>query len=346
MRSERRRFRRVCVVTGDHQMPDATKPEGHYSADDLRYHAAMRAALEGLPGYEFEFLTQHDRLLQRITHNPPEFVFNLCDTGFRNVASHELHVPALLELIGIPYSGAPPACMAICYDKAIVRMVADSLGVATPHELYLDPDQDSGVLEHARYPALIKPNCADGSVGITRDAVVKDPLDARAYLDRLRHELPGRAALVQEYLPGPEYGLALVGNTCCGLEALPALEVDYGALPDNLPPILAYESKTVPTSPYWRSIRYRRARLDSDDESTLADSARRLFDRLQCRDYARFDFRTGADGVIKLMEANPNPAWDPEAKLALMAGFAGRSYAELLAMLLEAAQTRLAALTP
>ena len=75
----------------------------------------------------------------------------------------------------------------------------------------------------------------------------------------------------------------------------------------------------------------------------LADYSRILFERLDCRDYARFDFRTDSAGEIKLLEVNPNPAWCWDGKLAMMAGFAGYSYADLLRMILEAAQARVLA---
>lgn len=76
--------------------------------------------------YEFAFLNDHCQLLDRVLHDPPEFVLNLCDTGFRNIATLELHIPALLELLDIPYSGATPACIALCYDKRLVRLAAFS----------------------------------------------------------------------------------------------------------------------------------------------------------------------------------------------------------------------------
>jgi D-alanine-D-alanine ligase len=204
----------------------------------MRYHAAMREALQSLPGYHFEFFNDHSALISRLLKDPPELVLNFCDTGFRNVASHELHIPALLEMLGIAYSGAPPACMAICYDKALVRMAAESLGIASPWERYVGPQDDLGMLSDVPYPVLIKSNQADGSVGIGRDSLAHDARQAASYITQLRSDLPGRAVLVQEFLPGAEYGLALIGNPQCGFEALPPLIVDYSDLPAGLPPIL------------------------------------------------------------------------------------------------------------
>ena len=335
-----RAIQRVLVLTGDPSLPDPTKRDGRYAEDDFEMYRQMRAALESLPGLDLDFLDAHDRLIERLAQDPPDLVVNFCDTGFRNVAAQEMHVPALLEMCGIPYTGCPPASMVLCYDKAIVRGIAHSLGIPVPHETYLAPDDDIDELD-GPFPALIKPAQGDGSVGITPDAVVHDPEGASRYLRWFRDELPGRAALVQEYLPGAEYGMALVGNPDSEFVALPPLEVDYAELPAGLPPILAFESKTATDTPYSR-VGVRRARLSEDAIETMRVRAALLFERLQCRDYARFDFRTGADGEIKLMEVNPNPAWGSDGKLALMAGFAGKSYPELLAMILDASRTRLA----
>ena len=330
----------ICVLTGDPRLPDPTKRDHRYNEEDFATHRAMREAFESLRGFRFEFLDDHAALLDRLAHDPPDLVVNFCDTGLRNVATQELHVPALLEMLGVPYTGASPACMAICYDKQIVRLVAAALGVPVPREICLGPDQplpeDPGL-----YPALIKPNQGDGSVGITKDAVVGSRAEADRYLAWLRRELPARAILVQEYLPGPEYGVGLIGNPDRRLEALPPLEVDFTRLPAGLAPILSYESKVLPDSPYWTEIKFKRAEADAAMLARMVDHAGRLFARLGCRDYGRFDFRCAADGTPRLLEVNPNPAWANDGKLAFMAGFAGIAYPKMLEMILEAALARI-----
>jgi D-alanine-D-alanine ligase len=331
---------RICVLTGDPRLPDPTKRDQRYNEEDFATHRAMREAFESLPGFAFDFLDDHAALFERLSDHPPDLAMNFCDTGLRNVATQELHVPALLEMLGVPYSGASPACMAICYDKQIVRLVAGAQGIPVPREICLEPDQ--ALPNRADlYPALIKPNQADGSVGITKDAVVRSAAEAERYVAWLRRELPGRALLVQEYLPGPEYGIGLIGNPGSRLKALPPLEVDFTRLPSGLPPILSFESKTLPDSPYWTEIRFRRAATDDALLGRMVGHAKRLFARLGCRDYGRFDFRCAADGEPRLLEVNPNPAWANDGKLAFMAGFAGIAYPDMLKMILEAALSRI-----
>lgn len=335
------RQRNVTVLLGDPRLPDSVKLAGKFNAEDLATVERLKAALGELSEYSFRYLDNHAALLSDLRRDPPEFVFNLCDEGFDNDAFKELHVPSYLELLNIPYSGAGPASLGLCYDKAVVRAVAQSLDVPVPLETYVEYD-DMAATVPSIFPALIKPAQGDSSIGITQNAVVSTPAQAVAYLSQMRETLPGRAALIQEYLTGSEYSVALIGNPGIGHSVLPVLEVDYSRLPPDLPPILSYESKWQPDSPYWTNIAYREAEIDEETQRALIDYSTRLFDRLACRDYARFDFRCTADGEPKLLEVNPNPGWCWDGKMNLMASYAGLRYADMLRMILDAAQARVA----
>jgi len=80
--------------------------------------------------------------------------------------------------------------------------------------------------------------------------------------------------------------------------------------------------------------------LSENEQARLVDYSSRLFERLGCRDYARFDFRTDAEGTTKLLEVNPNPGWCWDGKLNLMAANAGMRYPDLLGAVLQAAVER------
>jgi D-alanine-D-alanine ligase len=246
----------------------------------------------------------------------------------------------MLESIGLPYTGSGPATLGACYDKGLVRAVAMTLDVPVPLETYVRPG-DQGATLPSVFPAILKPNYGDASQGITKDAVVRTTKALLDYLDKLRVEFPRRPILVQEYLTGPEYTLTLIGNPDQGLRPLPILEVDYSKLDAALPKILGYESKWEPDSAYWTQIKYVEANLPDHVAAQLVEHAARLFERLGCRDYARFDFRADGKGEIKLLEVNPNPGWCWDGKVNLMAGMAGMRYAELLRQILLAAEERL-----
>ncbi|MGH7048254.1 MAG: methyltransferase domain-containing protein [Stellaceae bacterium] len=335
----------IAVVLGDPRLPDPVKRNGRYNDDDLDTIDRLKAALAELGDYRFRFLDNHALLYADLRANRPPFVLNLCDEGFNNDAFMELHVPALLETLDIPYSGAGPSCLGLCYDKSLVRAIAQAIDVPVPAETYCNSDDLAATIPSV-FPALIKPNFGDSSIGIGQDAVVHCWEEAIARLGRLREQMPRCPILIQEFLTGPEYSIGIVGNPGQGYRLLPPLEVDYSRLDPSLPRLLAYESKWVPESPYWSQIAYREARLDEEQRRKIVDYANILFERLGCRDYARFDFRADAEGEIKLLEVNPNPGWCWDGKLNLMAELAGLRYCDLLRLIIEAAQERVAAQRP
>jgi len=335
-------FPEVTVLLGDPSLPDPVKRGGQFNAEDLDTVARMRTALDGLPGYRFTYVDRHADLAESLLKNPPAFVLNLCDEGFGNDALKELHVPALLELLGIPYTGAGPASLGLCYDKAKVAAIARAFEIAVPEQTRFDSG-DRGATLPSVFPALVKPVWGDSSVGITMDSVVHDAAELVERVSALGIEMPGVPLLVQEFLTGPEYTVGVIGNPGISHRVLPVLEVDYSKLDPELPPILGYESKWDPDSPYWTKIRYEESRAPLEVRNAVIDASITLFQQLGCRDYARFDFRADARGRPKLLEVNPNPGWCWDGKLNLMAEYEGWSYDELLRRILVAAQERVVA---
>jgi D-alanine-D-alanine ligase len=332
-------FPQVTVVMGDPSLPDPVKREGRFNPEDLNTIERLRTALEGLKGFHFRYLSHHQTLLNTLQTTPPQFVLNLCDEGYANDPRLELHVPAVLEMLRIPYSGCGPASLAMCYNKSLVRALAQALDIPVPEETYFGA-ADSVATVPSVFPVLLKPNFGDSSIGITVDSVIEDPGLFVPRLEQLRQSLPGVPILVQEFLQGTEYSVGIIGNIEGDLEFLPVIEADYSDLPAGLPPILGYESKWYPESPYWTKIHFHEAHVNEHVRALLQDYSLRLFNRLECRDYARFDFRADSSGQIKLLEVNPNPGWCWDGKFAYMAGFAGMSYGQMLQKVLEAAQGR------
>ncbi len=239
--------RRIAIVTGDPSLPDPTKHGHRYGAEDLAVHERMREAFAALGKFEFTVIERHEGLFDALRKFAPDLVVNFCDTGLLNNPQHEIHIATQLETMGLPYTGAAPRGMLYCYDKQIVRLLAEAMGVAVPRERFAGADASTGT-SVGSFPALIKPNTADGSVGITKECGRRKWAEngARRTWPGSLPKLPGRDVLIQEYLPGAEYGLALIGNPDGGFEQLPMLEVDFSALPKEFAPILSFESKTDP----------------------------------------------------------------------------------------------------
>lgn len=330
---------KISVLLGDPRQADRCKRNGQFNEEDFETVQRLRDSIAEIEELEVTWYDNHATLLDDLRDAKPEFVFNLCDEGFDNDARKELHVTALLELLRIPYSGAGPVSLGICYNKSFVRSIAQAMDIPVPLETYFDADDHAATIPSV-FPALVKPNCGDSSVGITQDSVVSDSNKLIQRIESLRQEFPGTPLLIQEFLDGTEYSVGLIGNPGIGFNYLPILEVDYGGLKSDFPRILGYESKWIPDSPYWNQINYRETRLPIEHQRQLYDHCARLFSRLECRDYARFDFRSDEKGCIKLLEVNPNPGWCWDGKMNLMAEFANMRYADLLRAIIDAGTTR------
>ncbi|HEY5651896.1 MAG TPA: hypothetical protein VIW46_10640 [Acidimicrobiia bacterium] len=142
-------------MLGDPDLPDRSKPGGRFTPDDLDQIVRLKTALGEIGAYRFEYLDDHEQFLHDLHKSPPEFVLNFCDTGYRNEAGLELHVASYLEMLSIPYSGSGPVALGLCYDKALVRALAQSLGIPVPRETFLRPDDTPSDLA---FPAFVKPN--------------------------------------------------------------------------------------------------------------------------------------------------------------------------------------------
>lgn len=296
---------KALVLLGDPRLPDPIKRDGKFNPEDIETIVALKKTLSLLPDFDFTYLDNHAAFLSTLTTNKPDVVLNFCDEGFNNQGTKELHVPALLELLNIPYTGAGPACLATCYNKATVRLIAQSIDIPVPQEIYLAPGEIPASLA-CTFPVLVKPNFGDGSFGITRHSVVSDQEALRLQLATMKKQFPNTPLLIQEFLTGPEYTVGVIGNPG-DFEVLPLIEIDFAKLEKELPKILSYESKWETDSPYWNNIAFKAAHISDAEANKLNDYATQLFERMECRDYARFDFRKDSQGNIKLLEVNPNP---------------------------------------
>lgn len=341
-KKERGQIKNVAVVLGDPAKPDPLKPLCVFDDDDLYTIDQLKNALRELKGYQFTYLTNHDNLIHDLVKLKAkvDFVFNLCDEGYSNNARQELHVPALLEIMDIPYTGSAPQCLAFCYDKSLVRGIAREMGIPVPQAFFVEPKDQTFELPFD-FPVIVKPNYGDSSFGITERSVAKSSEEFLNAISEIREKFGyDKPILVEEFLAGKDLSVGIVGNSPESYTILPIIEEDYSALPEGLPRICGYEAKWIPSSPYWK-IKSIPAKLKKETEKNIARWCLELFERLECRDYVRFDWRLDAKGNPKLLEVNPNPGWCWDGHMAKMAKIAGKSYMEILELILKAAEQRM-----
>ena len=318
-------LKNVIVLMGDPDKPDTVKPTGAFDDNDLATIRHLKIALSRLNEYKFTFLSNHNSLLNDLMKLRPrtDFVLNLCDEGFVNDPNKELHIPALLELLNIPYTGASPQGLAYCYDKSLVRGIAREMGIPVADAVFIKPD-DNVFDMNIDFPVIAKPNYGDSSIAITAESVANDFEELNDAIIRIREKVGfDKPIVIEEFLPGKEITIGIIGNPPESYTILPFAEEDYSDLPPELPKICGYEAKWLENTPYFKLLKSIPANLPEETEKILAEQCLKLFERLNCRDYARFDWRFDQQGVPKLLEVNPNPGWCWDGHMAKMATLKG-----------------------
>ncbi|UCD02451.1 MAG: methyltransferase domain-containing protein [Promethearchaeota archaeon] len=339
---EKRVKRNTIVILGDPNKPDVLKPLQKFDDDDFFTINQLKAALKEFNEYNFSYLDNHNTLIQDLQNlnSKIDFVFNLCDEGYYNDARKELHIPALLDILEIPYTGSGPQCLAFCYDKSLVRGIAKELEIPVPEAIFIKPEEK--VIDLPLYfPAIVKPNFGDSSFGITQRSVVKNGEELLLAISEIREKFGyDKPVLVEQFLTGKDLTVGIIGNPPDNFIILPIIEEDYSSLPPELPQICGYEAKWLPDSPYW-NIKSTLANLPQNTIEVIENCSLKLFERLECQDYARFDWRLDSKGNPKLLEVNPNPGWCWDGHLAKMCNFANIPYKDMLNKILEVAIKRI-----
>jgi D-alanine-D-alanine ligase len=334
--------RNIVVVMGDPSKPDPLKPLSVFDDDDLYTIDQLKSALRELEGCHFQYLDNHDSLIQDLAKNKGkiDLIFNLCDEGHDNDARKELHIPGLIELLGLSYTGSGPQCLAFCYDKSLVRGIAKEMGIPVPKAFFIKPEDSAFEIPFA-FPVIVKPNFGDSSFGITQRCVAYSIEELSNAISEIRGKFGyDKPILVEEFLTGKDLSVGIIGNPPEDYTVLPIIEEDYSVLPEGLPRICGYEAKWMPDSPYWK-IKSVEAELPEKTKRLIIEWCLKLFERLECRDYCRFDWRLDAKEQPRLLEVNPNPGWCWDGHLAKMAKISGMSYSEMLGAILNAAEKRL-----
>jgi len=246
---------------------------------------------------------------------PGGMVFNMA-YGIQGACRYT-HVPAMLELAGIPYTGSSPLGHALALDKAITKKLLRDAGVPTPNfRLMRTGCEDLGDL---RFPVVVKPRHESTSFGLQ---LVRDPacLPAAVELIATRY---AQDALVEEYVEGREICVALLGND--EPEVLPLLEQDFGARATRL---ITWEDKIHRAAEEPQKICP--AAVEPALAARLRDVSVSTFHVCQCRDYARVDLRVDASGQPYVLEINSMAALGMGSSYVAAARVAGYSFPALV----------------
>ena len=296
-------------------------------------------------------------LIQRLTEYKPDICFNITESHFGD--GREAQVPALLEMLRIPYTGSQVMTLALALDKPMTKRVLAYHELPTP-EFQVFERADEPICDELadedgslRFPLFLKPSREGTSMGISADSIVTsvDPLRERLgqMIDRYNQPI-----LCEHYISGRELMVGILGNLHPTAARRLSEHNVAGELPDTLTflPILemdvqrhAATEADIYTNRMKTELDYRYqcpALLDADVERQLLVLAAAVFRVTGCKDVARVDFRLAKDtGQPYILEINPLPGLSPGySDLCLQSDSAGWSYERLINSILDSAVNR------
>ena len=272
---------------------------------------------------------------------PFDVALNLCES-LRGDPRYEIPVPVLLESRGIDYTGNPPLSLRLCLDKGQARDALSSAGVPVAAGGIVSSAAQLATLD-LPIPAIVKPSREDGSIGIESGSVVRDRTAlerrVRLVLDEMK-----QPAVVEAFIDGREFNVSVLGD----LEprCLPIAEIDFSAMPADVPKIVSYAAKWKPRAKEYKGTV---PVFDTTDEGLarkLRKAALGAFRALSLRDYARVDLRVDAEGHPFVVDVNPNCDLAPDAGFPRAAAKDGMDYETLIQTLLGFALERRARRSP
>ncbi|RWJ01195.1 ATP-grasp domain-containing protein [Mesorhizobium sp.] len=256
--------------------------------------------------------------------HPSGIVFNMA-YGIQGEC-HSSHVPAMLEMAGVPYTGSSPLGHGLALDKVITKRLIRDGGVPTPNFRVMRHGTESA--DDLRFPVVVKPRHESNSLGLQ---LVHEPAQLRQAVEVIVTQY-AQDALVEEYIEGREICVALLGNG--ELEVLPLVEQDFG---DRETRLMTWEAKNIAVAAPQKICP---AQIGSNLATILRNISVAAFRACQCRDYARVDLRIDRCGQTFVLEINSMPGLSTTSSYGLAATTTGHSFSSLVNRILDIAHTR------
>lgn len=270
-----------------------------------------------------------------------DLVFNIAE-GFRGEI-REAQIPAMLEFLGIPYTHSGALAQAISLDKRLTKIIWQYHGLPTPRFVEIE-EKGKPFVEGLTFPVIVKPNSEGSSKGVFNDSLISEPGKLLKKIREIRKNY-GNGVLIEEFLPGREFTITVLGNT--NPYILPIVEQNFDAFPPELAKFSSYEAKwffedTLPDPTIAYSCP---AKLTPSLEKLITELCINAYRSLGCRDIARIDLRLDAKGRPSLLELNTLPGMMPSQKVVsyypLAARAAGWDFNRMIGQIITHARERL-----
>jgi D-alanine-D-alanine ligase len=290
-------------------------------------------------GHDYLFIEADENILETLKQVKPDLVFNRAE-GVRG-ESRESHIPAILEMLGIPYVGANVLSTAVCLNKGWTKKFLAFHGIVTPQFNILSSTRQVNKLDFI-FPVILKPNEEGSSVGINEDNVVSDKKQLVKKLGLMLKEYQ-QPILVEQFIQGREFSVGVLDCLGPKPQVLALLEIDFSKFPSEVGGVYGQKAKTI----YEGLDHYIcPAKVRSDLKKKIERNSIEICKLLEVPDFARIDYRMDANEELYFLEINPLPGmdFDPDnldiSFYPYMADKSGYTYDQLIQKLIESAARR------
>lgn len=274
-------------------------------------------------------LSKLNKFLPKLSKRRPNGIVMNLSLGVQGKCRYT-HVPSILEIAGIPYTGSSPMGHTLAQDKAITKQILKASNLPTPdYRIYMSPELDAPFLN---YPVIVKPRGEAASFGLK---IVHDSPSLKAAVTEIIEEYK-QPALVEEFIAGREINVSILGNN-----------------PPQPLPVLELVLEGGPTAIYTHDVKFNLkpgnkvkkvcpAELPPETLAYVQKLAVHTFKALDVYDYGRVDFRLDQYNLPHILEMNSMASINPHSSFVTAARKAGLSYDKLMNRIIEIAVQRYA----
>lgn len=304
-------------------------PDDMYTENDVH-----QALLDN--NYEVSLLGVHnnlDVLFEEINENRPDVIFNLMEV-FDGKSYLEKNIAALLEMLGIPFTGASADTLHLCNNKELNRKLFRFHRIKIPYFQAFYRHHKVWLPKKMKLPCIVKPITEEASRGISQASIVDNE---QSFIERVRfiHESMEGDAICEEFVEGRELYVTVMGHK--KLTVYPPREMRFGQLPEDAR-IATYKAKWDDNyRAKWGIKSVHAGKLPAGSEKEIADVCKRAYRVLNARSYLRFDIRLNSAGQVYIIEPNANPCIAKIDEVALSAEKSGVTFSRLVKKIIELA---------
>lgn len=305
----------------------------YWNTPDWKAEKDVRNTLQRL-GHEvipYGIFNDIESFLKLVKEEKPDLVFNMSE-AFSGKRDFEPNLTALMQMVGVPFTGAGPKTLQLCKDKGLTKIILDYHKIKTPKFMVANKGRALPSLKKFQFPAFIKPLELESSEGISQGSYVENEKEAIARV-KFIHDKLNADAIIEEYIHGREVYVSILGNE--KLYVFPPRELFFKQIPENEPKFATFRSK-------WDNDYRKKWGIDSDwaadlpeaTQKKLVDICKRIYRLLNIQGFGRIDLRI-KDNEIYFIEANPNPSIAKKEDYALSANKGGVEYDELISKIVS-----------